>query len=106
MEYKKVVKFKVVIEFIFVIVWLMLKLNEFYINYFDIEIDLGIDFELVIWNMCCCDFVILWGDGGWFYYFVELLRFEIYFVVCIFRYLCGCKFVKIMCDVVNFDFIY
>jgi len=43
----------------------MPKLREFYINYPDIEIDLGTDFEAVTRNTRRCDFAILWGDGYW-----------------------------------------
>ena len=70
-EYKKAVKLKVVTEPTFAIAWLMPKLNEFYINYPDIEIDLGTDFESVTRNTRRCDFAILWGDGGWPHYFAE-----------------------------------
>ncbi|WP_339348792.1 LysR substrate-binding domain-containing protein [uncultured Alteromonas sp.] len=105
-EYKKAVKLKVVTEPTFAIAWLMPKLNEFYINYPDIEIDLGTDFESVTRNTRRCDFAILWGDGGWPHYFAEPLRPETYIAVCTPRYLRGRKPAKTMRDVANFDFIH
>ncbi|MEP1384712.1 MAG: LysR substrate-binding domain-containing protein [Paraglaciecola sp.] len=105
-EYTKTVKLKVVTEPTFAIAWLMPKLNEFYTNYPDIEIDLGTDFESVARNTRRCDFAILWGDGDWPHYYAEPLRHDTYFAVCTPKYLRGRKPVKTMREVANFDFIH
>jgi len=106
MEYTKKIKLKVVTEPTFAIAWLMPKLNEFYINYPDIEIDLSTDFESVTRNTRRCDFAILWGNGNWPHYYAEPLRHDTYLAVCTPRYLRGRKPVKTMREVANFDFIH
>jgi DNA-binding transcriptional LysR family regulator len=106
-EYTKKVKLKVVTEPTFAIAWLMPKLNEFYFNFPDIEIDLGTDYELVTRNTRRCDFAILWGeDGDWSHYAAEPLRRDTYLAVCTPKYLRGRKIAKTMKDVANFDFIH
>ncbi|WP_339891488.1 LysR substrate-binding domain-containing protein [uncultured Alteromonas sp.] len=105
-DYTKKLKLKVVTEPTFAIAWLMPKLNEFYINYPDIEIDLGTDFEAVARNTRLCDFAILWGDGDWPHYYAEPLRKDTYLAVCTPKYLRGRKPVKTMREVANFDFIH
>lgn len=105
-DFKQAVKLKVVTEPTFAIAWLMPKLSEFYINYPDIEIDLGTDYESVTRNTRRCDFAILWGEGDWPHYYAEPLRKETYLAVCTPRYLRGRKAVKTMREVANFDFIH
>lgn len=105
-EYTKTVKLKVVTEPTFAIAWLMPKLNEFYISYPDIEIDLSTDFESVARNTRRCDLAILWGDGHWSQYYAEPLKRDTYLAVCTPRYLRGRKAVKTMREVANFDFIH
>lgn len=102
----KTIKLKVVTEPTFAIAWLMPKLHEFYINYPDIEIDLGTDFEAVTRNTRRCDFAILWGNGNWPHYYAEPLRNDTFLAVCTPRYLRGRKPVKTMREVANFDFIH
>jgi DNA-binding transcriptional LysR family regulator len=106
MEYTQTVKLKVVTEPTFAIAWLMPKLNEFYISYPDIEIDLSTDFESVTRNTRRCDIAVLWGDGHWAQYYAEPLKRDTYLAVCTPRYLRGRKAVKTMREVANFDFIH
>lgn len=106
-DYTQTVKLRVVTEPTFAIAWLMPKLNEFYYNFPDIEIDLGTDYESVTRNIRRCDFAILWGnEGDWDHYSAEPLRRDTYVAVCTPKYLRGRKIAKKMKDVVNFDFVH
>ncbi|WP_070127323.1 LysR substrate-binding domain-containing protein [Alteromonas confluentis] len=103
---KKAVELKVVTEPTFAIAWLMPRLTEFYLNYPDIEITLGTDYETVTRNTRKCDFAILWGHGEWPPYASEPYRKDTYLAVSTPRYMKGRQPARTMRDVTQFNFIH
>lgn len=103
---KKAVELKVVTEPTFAIAWLMPRLTEFYLNYPDIEITLGTDYETVTRNTRKCDFAILWGRGDWPHYESEPYRKDTYLAVSTPRYMKGRQPARTMRDVTQFNFIH
>ncbi|NVK55102.1 MAG: LysR family transcriptional regulator [Alteromonadaceae bacterium] len=103
---KQAVELKVVTEPTFAIAWLMPRLTEFYVNYPDIEITLGTDYETVTRNTRKSDFAILWGNGDWPHYKAEPYRRDTYLAVSTPRYMKGRQPARTMGDVTQFNFIH